>query len=156
MKDNKKSSKLTELVVYPILVAALVAGTSPWWLNEIRSFLEPKNLPLQVGNYESGSRYITLFKRGDRFCFLGSTARGSSIASIFEDPKGKNVYRINGFGNAQLIQKDYETLFFGGGNYELSADQRELPTIDNTNDQDIRQCLESSEPFLIRYVYDHE
>lgn len=156
MNDNKSNSEMVKLLIFPALVAILAAGSSPWWWNELKSLWEPKRLPIQVGNYASGSRYITIFKKEERFCFLGYSIYGYSIASIFEEPDKENMYRLHGYGNTELIQKDYETLFFGGGDYELDADQRELPTVDGIDDQDIQRCLETSEPFFISHPSESE
>lgn len=152
MSSDKEISEVSKLFLYPFLVAILAAGTVPWWWNEFKVFFEAKGLPLQVGDYYFNSRYITIFQKGQRFCFWGGSGQQHSIASIFEDPRNLNMYRIHGYGNIELVQKDYETLLFGGSEYKL-AEQDELPTIDNASDQDVQRCLESSDPFLVRQSY---
>lgn len=141
---------MRNLFLYPLLIAILAAGTSPWWWNEIKRLVGSEGLPLQIGTYSFASNYITIYQKGSRFCFMGFDAHRYTIASAFEDPGAVNVYRIHGYGNTTLIQKDYETIVFGGTEYK-SDDSYRLPTIDRIDDQDVQRCLESSEPFHTQY-----
>jgi hypothetical protein len=155
MARKQESSGINRLFLYPLFIAILAAGTTPWWWNEVKDLLKPQGLPIQVGDYQLGSYYIGIFKRGERFCFWGGSIQQHSVASIFEDPRKSNVYRIHGYGNLALIQKDYETLLFEDSEYKM-ADQLELPNVDNIEDEDIQRCLESSEPFLVRHPYSYK
>lgn len=118
-------------VVYPIGVGQSLAA-----------------LPLQVGVYRVGSRYIQIAEQNNRICFVGFSARGATTASVEPESNYPNSYKVEGYEGAILFQADINTLLFGPRHYleEYPADRsfsRELT-------EDLEACLNSTEPFLNR------
>lgn len=105
-------------------------------------------LPLQVGVYRVGSRYIQIAQKGNRLCFRGFSARGATTASITPDSEHPDFYLINGLNDTVLHQKDLKTLFFGEmNNLELYEVNYSFPG-DITDD--LQRCLQSQKPFFER------
>lgn len=105
-------------------------------------------LPLQVGVYRVGSRYIQIAEQDNRICFVGFSARGATTASVEPDPNYPNSYRVEGYEGAILFQPDINKLLFGPTHYleEYPAD-RSFP---RESTEDLEACLNSNEPFLNR------
>jgi hypothetical protein len=105
-------------------------------------------LPLQVGVYRLGSRYIQIAEKQNRICFKNSSSYGATVASVSADTNRQDFYQINGVDGAFLLQQDQETLLFGPihqlVNYAAEYNfPREL-------DDDLQQCLSSQKPFFKR------
>lgn len=105
-------------------------------------------LPLQVGIYRAGSRYIQIAEQDNRICFVGFSSRGATTASVEPEPNYPNSYRVEGYEGAMLFQPDINTLLFGPTHYleEYPAD-RSFP---RESTEDLEACLNSTEPFLNR------
>ena len=81
------------------------------------------DLPLQVGTYRRGiSQSITIFANGSRICYLGTSNRGSTIASIKEDSKIRGEYRIYGMSGILINQNGTNSILFGSDNSLRSMD----------------------------------
>ncbi len=105
-------------------------------------------LPLQVGIYRVGSRYLQIAEQNSRICFVGFSSRGATTASVERDLNYPNFYKVEGYEGAILVQSDINTLLFGPIHQleEYQADRnfsRELT-------EDLEACLNSTEPFLNR------
>jgi hypothetical protein len=101
---------------------------------------------LVPGVYRDGPRQIILARRGNQWCYQGSSRNGTRTATILYRPAAK-VQRIYGWHddpNTQglvLEQRTPTTLAFGGITYPLTADRVPITG-------DLQQCLSSSKPFL--------
>jgi hypothetical protein len=104
-----------------------------------------QSLPIQVGSYTLGSKYIQIAKSGNRICFQGSSVHGQTTASITPDPKHRGFYLIHGWEDARLYQQEQKTLFFGELN-SLMGYQTDYESNDNIN-TDLQQCLNTTQPF---------
>lgn len=103
------------------------------------------NLPLQAGIYRVSSRHIQIANQGDRLCYRGATARGSTTASITPASDMPGFYRIAGWADTFLKQETTKTLLFGS-KHQLSsypADYEIRPVIDDV----LQACLDSREDF---------
>jgi hypothetical protein len=70
-------------------------------------------LPLQVGIYRTGSRYIQIANQGERLCYHGFTARGATTASLTPDPNRPGFYKIYGWNDTVLKQETNHSILFG-------------------------------------------
>jgi hypothetical protein len=105
-------------------------------------------LPLQVGVYRVGSRYIQIAQQGNRLCFRGFSINGVTTASISPDSEHSGFYLINGLDDTVVHQKDLKTLFIGQiNNLEPYEADYEFPR--NISD-DLQRCLQSQKPFFER------
>lgn len=111
-------------------------------------------IPIQVGSYHLGSKYIQIAKLGNRICFQGSSVHGQTTASITPEPKHPGFYIIQGWEDTRLYQQEQETLLFGELNnlvgYQLDS---ELNGDINT---DLQECLNATEPFYKRTLLVYE
>jgi hypothetical protein len=105
-------------------------------------------LPLQVGVYRVGSRYIQIAEQNNRICFVGFSARGATTASVEPDPNYHTFYKVEGYEGAVLVQSDINTLLFGPTHYleEYPVDR----SFSRESTEDLEACLNSVEPFLNR------
>ncbi len=71
--------------------------------------------PLRPGIYNAGSGYIEIARKGNRFCYRGSSSNGVTVASISPTANGYNVDKFD----ITLQQIDSRTLAFGGRDYTL-------------------------------------
>jgi hypothetical protein len=166
MPSNKKPSWIFSLIVAPVLVALLARETAPWWWNRVDQWwgnrvernpsvldLVPNALPLQEGTYALGSNYISIHRKGERFCLWDGYIQNHTIASILENPNNPNVYQVRGYGGTVLLQKDYSNIVFKDRPYETLEELGDLGIDDN----DMKLCLNSSGPFYVeRGVEDYE
>lgn len=105
-------------------------------------------LPLQVGVYRVGSRYIQIAQKGRRMCFRGFSVNGATTASIASDTKNPGFYLINGYKDTVMHQQDRNILLFGEMNNLISYEaDYEFPR--NLTD-DLKRCLNSQKPFFER------
>lgn len=103
------------------------------------------SLPLQVGVYSVGSRYIQIAQKGSRLCYRGFSANGATTASITHDSEHSGFYFVNGFNDIVLYQQDTESLLFGEKN-NLQPYKANYGFPDNLGD-DLQRCLQSQKPF---------
>lgn len=105
-------------------------------------------IPLQVGVYRVGSRYIQIAQRENRLCFHGFSIHGATTASLEPDRDRPDVYRVNGFDDTVLLQQDADTLLMGPIHYlnPYPADYEFPQTISD----DLEVCLSSTKPFFKR------
>jgi len=103
-------------------------------------------LPLQVGIYRAGSRYIQIAEKENRICFKGFSSNGVTVASVAADTHRENFYKINGFDGTFLLQQDTDTVLFGPINQlrKYAADYGFPINLDD----DLQQCLSSEKPFF--------
>jgi hypothetical protein len=151
MSDDKKQNGVISQIFVAVAITLLVGGSSPWWWNVIfveegDEIAEDMTLPLQPGEYFYASAYtINIFQRGDRFCIWVISRNGVNTASVFEDSNFHNVYRVHGYPDWSLQQKDYKTIKFGDLEYQIK-DGLGLP---ESSDK-VEDCLDSNEPFFIQ------
>jgi hypothetical protein len=105
-------------------------------------------LPLQVGVYRLGSKYIQIAQTGSRMCFRGFSIHGATTASISPDRENPGFYLINGFDDTVFHQSEINTILFGSRNQlvSYSADY-EFP---RDLGEDLQRCLKSQQPFFER------
>lgn len=106
-------------------------------------------MPLQVGLYRHETDEIFILQKGDRWCFSSGSIQEYTVSSVFEDPKAHKIYRIHGYGDTVLTQKDYETVILDEVEYTLSKSW--IPTFNNIVNEDVKECLDSSDPFFVKY-----
>ena len=109
-------------------------------------------MPLQPGSYSWASKYIQIAKKGDRWCYQGSTARASLIASLSADPKSPDLYRLH---NSDLVirQDRPDQISFGSKDNLLPYNRdRETGTETEVNFW-MRQCLNSKAPYYKQQTF---
>lgn len=120
----------------------MVAIAVPYWLVGLA---RAEAMPLQPGAYSSGSRYIQLARRGDRWCFQGFSARATSISSLSPDPQMPAAYRLAGTQNSVVRQDRVGQVSYGSAD-NLLPYQANLQ-FGNDLSAAMNQCLNSQKPY---------
>jgi hypothetical protein len=107
-------------------------------------------LPLQVGIYRDGSRYIQIAQKGRRLCYRGFSINGVTTASITPDAKNPGFYLIHGFKDVVLSQQELNTLLFGELNNLLPYEAD--PEFPHDISPDLQRCLNSKKPFFKQVI----
>lgn len=103
-------------------------------------------LPLQVGMYRVGSRYIQIAAQGDRLCYQGSTVNGSTTASLRPMSAMPGFYQIHGWDDIFLKQETTDTILFGT-KHQLGPYPADYSLPRDVN-QILQACLDSREDFF--------
>lgn len=105
-----------------------------------------KAIPLQVGTYSVGSKYIQIAKQGDRYCYQGSSSNGMTIATLTPSRDGR--YAINQW-DSFVKQQDADHLLFGSADnmlpYPMNQEMSDIMS------EPMQECLNSTEPFFQQY-----
>lgn len=146
---NYMSTVVKALVVANILV--------PFTL---MTSVSAKPLPLQPGiYYGGGSRYITIFKKSNRYCYSGVSNNGESYFSLESVPKYPGVYKLGSKGkntvdDSFITQTGKDTIAFGSLEQVQNYPNDYMYRFDGAVSKDairqnpnIQRCLNSNKPF---------
>ncbi|MEO1385376.1 MAG: PPC domain-containing protein [Bacteroidota bacterium] len=98
------------------------------------------------------SSYIGIYQHGERICYTGSNIRGSTTASVEENPNRLGIYQVNGFdSDTELSQIDDDTLWFGGAEYERIEEAISFDALG----PGLQACLSSDEPYFDQENYEN-
>jgi hypothetical protein len=104
-----------------------------------------QGLHLQPGDYYVATAYsIGVFQREDRICILVSSRNGVNIASVYIDPNNPDIYRVHGYRDWVLQQKDFRTVVFNDMEYKVDEGFGIPEPSEN-----VQQCLNSVDPFFM-------
>ncbi|MBD1824375.1 hypothetical protein H6F51_18045 [Cyanobacteria bacterium FACHB-DQ100] len=107
-------------------------------------------LPLQEGMYRIGSKYIQISANGDRLCYQGLSARGSTTASIgtytLPDFYVVNFKTADSKETLVLHQPTIGNLLFGTL-HNLASWEADYQSPRSQNDA-MKRCLGSQSPFI--------
>ena len=99
-----------------------------------------QNPPLSPGIYSLGSKYISIFSRNGRFCWMGSSIHGSTVQSLKVSSTDPDIYIPEFFGHF-LYAIDSSTITWGGADYSFISEITNIP-------ENVQRCLNSSQPFF--------
>jgi hypothetical protein len=105
-------------------------------------------LPLQVGVYSAGSRYIQIAAQDDRVCYQGFSANGSVVGAIAPDSEMPGFYRVNGLPDLVLHQPTLEAILLGSV-HELRIYAAD-PSFPREISPMLQQCLNTKAAFFKR------
>ncbi|OLP15790.1 hypothetical protein BST81_24565 [Leptolyngbya sp. 'hensonii'] len=108
-------------------------------------------IPLQPGTYWLGtSKSIRIIGSENKFCYIGYSKYGVSIASLLPVLKQPNVYRVHTFEGVLIMQQSDQVLRFGKD--QMWSDYQ----LDPSSSQDAiipegTLCLKSAKPYFKQF-----
>lgn len=97
---------------------------------------------LSPGIYRLGSKYMSIFSRNGRFCWMGSSIHGAQVQSLHPSSTDPNTYVPEYFGGF-LYAINSNTITWGGAEYSFDSAISGVPA-------DVHRCLDFHQPFFER------
>lgn len=97
------------------------------------------------GRYSRARYFISIFQRGERYCYLGLSRNGSTLSSLSPSQAEPGSYLIDGFNNNLSVYQLSPTTIRFGDNQVLEREGEVRPF--NQLDSRLQACLTSTEAY---------